>query len=37
MSQASWNLCPEKTAYDSACYFAEDAKFEAIAGEGPEG
>lgn len=32
VAQASWNLCPERTAYDSGCYFAEDRRFEAAAG-----
>ena len=32
MAQASWNLCPEATAYAAGCYFAEDRRFEAAAG-----
>jgi hypothetical protein len=32
MSQAAWNLCPQKTRYDSACYFEQDRPFDAISG-----
>lgn len=32
MSQAAWNLCPQKTAYDASCYYGEDQAFSAIAG-----
>jgi hypothetical protein len=32
MAQASWNLCPQSTAYSAGCYFTDDQKFGAIAG-----
>ncbi len=32
MSQAAWNLCPQKTQYDSDCYFEQDRGFDAISG-----
>ncbi|KIZ05279.1 hypothetical protein MNEG_2684 [Monoraphidium neglectum] len=32
LSQASWNLCPEKIQYSSDCYYQDDQGFDAIAG-----
>ncbi|GBF96992.1 polycystin cation channel family [Raphidocelis subcapitata] len=32
MSQASWNLCPQKIQYDSSCYYGDDVTFDSISG-----
>jgi hypothetical protein len=32
MSQASWNLCPQKIQYDSSCYYSDDVTFDSISG-----
>jgi len=32
MRQVSWNLCPTRTNFDSACYYSDDVVFSTLSG-----